>query len=101
MRLAVIALFFSAVAFGQSAPPGVPLPPGVPFDVSPHLKTLKLLSPRPLVVLGRGAIAANPGVCSIPLRQALSPDDKTDYRIGVFKPTLPPEPQAKIMPPCN
>jgi hypothetical protein len=95
MRLAAIAPFFCAVAFGQSAPLAIPL------NVQPHLKTLRLLPGKPIVVIGRGAITASPGVCAVPLREALSPNDNTDYKIRVFRPAVPPEPQAQIMPPCK
>jgi hypothetical protein len=102
MRLAAIAPLFCAVAFGQSAPPvGLldKLNPSQADRLKQHLKTLKLTPLHsPTVVVVR----RNPGVCAVPLLQALPPNDKTDYKLRVFRPTMPPEqPQAKIVPPCN
>lgn len=107
MRLTAISLSFCAVAFGQSAP-GILNNPGLLDNLNPsqadrlqqHLKTLRLIPPQaPRVIVMR----KNPEVCAVPLLQALPPNDKTDYKLRIFRPTAPPEAKTVLpaVPPCR
>jgi hypothetical protein len=114
MKLVALALVSCALAFAQSDPAKSPLLDGLkPMDqferLQQHLKGMKLMtsplnppdSTAPLklqslqqMLAARGRLNVVPRVCAIPLLQALPAQDRTEFKLQVVRPAVPPEQPA-------
>lgn len=89
MRLAAIALLFSALLLGQTAP-GQSAPGQTSQDLAvkalqERLKNLKLIEPSHFSIQQAPA-ASNPKLCAIPLLNALPANNKAENKMPIVKP---------------
>ncbi len=113
MKLVAGVLLMFGAAWGQVAVDKVPEDRNAvsPEMLKKRLEAMKLLKSRPLLAMRQIPMTQIPMgqirmTCAVPLREALSPEDRTDYKIRIYKPAQSIEQTANGagavgVPPCK